>query len=108
MYFPEGRLTRISGVLPFRMGAFLVAAETGVPVVPIALRGTRSILRPGSWFFRRGAVTVTIGKPIAAIAEPSAKGRDLWDIALRLRDEARAYILHHCGEPELSHEDVPL
>jgi 1-acyl-sn-glycerol-3-phosphate acyltransferase len=108
MYFPEGRLTRISGVLPFRMGAFLVAAATGIPVVPIALRGTRSILRPGSWFFRRGAVTVTIGKPIVAIADPPANGGDPWDIALRLRDEARAHILRHCGEPELTHEDVPL
>lgn len=108
MYFPEGRLTRISGLLPFRMGAFLAAAETGMPVVPIALRGTRSILRPESWFFRRGAVAVIIGKPIVAAHGHRATSRDPWDIALRLRDEARAHILRHCGEPELGHEDVPL
>ena len=39
--FPEGRLARAPGLRPFHMGAFVVAAEAGVPVVPVAIRGTR-------------------------------------------------------------------
>ncbi len=42
--FPEGTFVRAPGVMPFRLGAFQVAVDTGVPVVPIALRGTRTDL----------------------------------------------------------------
>jgi 1-acyl-sn-glycerol-3-phosphate acyltransferase len=76
------------------MGAFIVAAETGTPVVPVAIRGTRSILRDGSWFPRRGAINVAIGAPLVP------KGAD-WSAALALRDAARAEILKSCGEPDL-------
>jgi 1-acyl-sn-glycerol-3-phosphate acyltransferase len=92
--FPEGTFGRASGLRPFRMGAFVVAAQTGSPVVPVALRGTRSILRDGSWFPRRGAVTVVIGEPLVP------QGGD-WTAALALREATRAHILRWCGEPDL-------
>ena len=41
--FPEGGLARAPGLRPFHMGAFVVAAQTGVPVVPAAIRGTRTV-----------------------------------------------------------------
>lgn len=95
IFFPEGTFTRISGLMPFRMGAFVVAAEAGVAVVPVSIRGARSILRDGHWFPRRGSITVTIGKPIV----PDDKG---WAAALRLRNTARAEISRQCGEPDLA------
>jgi 1-acyl-sn-glycerol-3-phosphate acyltransferase len=95
MFFPEGTFTRKPGLMPFRMGAFMIAAEAGAPVVPVGIRGTRSILRDGNWLPRRGIVTVTIGKPIA----PEGKG---WAAAIRLRNAARAEILRRCGEPDLA------
>ena len=95
IFFPEGTFSRISGLTPFRMGAFVVAAEAGAPVVPVSIRGTRSILRDGHWFPRRGIITVTIGKPIA----PEGKG---WAAAIRLRNTARAEISRRCGEPDLA------
>lgn len=97
IWFPEGTFTRIPGLLGFHLGAFRVAAEAGVPVVPIAIRGTRSILRGGQWFPRRGAIAVHFGRPL-----PPA-GTD-FAAALRLRDQTRAVILSHCGEPDLAHE----
>ncbi|MDO8465644.1 MAG: AMP-binding protein [Gallionella sp.] len=95
IFFPEGTFSRIPGLMPFRMGAFVVAAEAGVPVVPISIRGTRSILRDGHWFPRQGIITVTIGKPIA----PEGKG---WAAAILLRNAARAEISRRCGEPDLA------
>jgi 1-acyl-sn-glycerol-3-phosphate acyltransferase len=92
--FPEGTLTRNTGLMPFRAGAFQVAAQAGVPVVPVALRGVRSVLRDGTWYARRAAVAVTVSDPVAA------QGED-WAAALDLRDRARAEILRHCGEPDL-------
>jgi 1-acyl-sn-glycerol-3-phosphate acyltransferase len=48
--FPEGHLEPIVGLRRFRMGAFVVAARAGVPIVPIAIQGTRSMLPPGHHF----------------------------------------------------------
>jgi 1-acyl-sn-glycerol-3-phosphate acyltransferase len=96
VFFPEGTFGREPGLRPFRMGAFVVAAQTGVSVVPLALRGTRSILRADQWFLRRGMVRLIITLPIL----PS--GTD-WSAAIELRDRTRAQILHHCGEPDLEH-----
>jgi 1-acyl-sn-glycerol-3-phosphate acyltransferase len=89
------------GLLEFRMGAFVVAAETGTPVIPVTITGTRSVLRGGQWFPRRGHIKVHIGKALRA------DGTD-FDAALRLRDAARAAILKRCGEPDLAHERVSL
>jgi 1-acyl-sn-glycerol-3-phosphate acyltransferase len=95
--FPEGTFRRMPGLLPFRMGAFTTAAQAGVPVVPLTIRGTRSILRDGQWLIRRGRVSVTVSPPL----EPKGSG---WSAAIRLRDGARAEILRLCGEPDLSEE----
>ncbi len=97
--FVEGTFKRMPGLLPFHMGAFTAAAEGGVVVVPVAIRGTRSILRANCWFPRRGSIAVVAGPPISM---PSAG--PTWSRALALRDAARAHILEHCGEPDLSHE----
>ena len=102
LYFAEGTFTRIPGLAPFHLGAFSVAAETGAAVVPIAIRGTRSILRPESWFPRRGSIHVEIGQPISPGELESEAGSDNWTTALALRDRCREFILRHCGEPDLA------
>ncbi len=94
-FFPEGTFQRMPGLLPFRMGAFLIAAQAGARLVPVIIRGTRSILHPDQWFPRRGTVTVTIATPLRE------SGHD-WNAAIRLRDAGRAEILAHCGEPDLA------
>ena len=95
VFFVEGTFTRSAGLRPFRMGAFVVAAQAGVPVLPVTIRGARSVLRDGSWFARRGALVITIAAPLAP------QGSD-WNAAVALRDAARAEILRHCGEPDLA------
>lgn len=92
--FPEGRLARAPGLRPFHMGAFVAAAEAGVPVVPLAIRGTRAILRPEHHFPRKGAVDIVVAEPI----QPT--GTD-WAAAVGLQRVARDAILHICGEPDV-------
>ena len=94
-FFPEGTFTRSPGLAPFRMGAFVIAAQTGASVVTVAFHGTRSVLRADSWIVRRRPVNVTFGAPLPP------NGTD-WAAAVRLRDAARAEILRHCGEPDLA------
>ncbi|QKE40381.1 MAG: AMP-binding protein [Ferrovum myxofaciens] len=95
IFFPEGTFYRAPGLLPFRMGAFITAAQAGVPIVPMTIRGSRVVLRDGQWFPRRGAISITIGVPI--LPEGTA-----WPDALKLRNAVRAEILRHCGEPDLA------
>ncbi len=94
--FPEGTFTRETGLRPFRLGAFEVAAASSVPVIPLTLRGTRSVLRDGQWLPRRLPVSAVVGQPLTA-----APSDERFTIAVRLRDMAREQILAHCGEPDL-------
>jgi 1-acyl-sn-glycerol-3-phosphate acyltransferase len=66
-------------------------------VVPVAIRGTRAVLRGDQWFPRRAPVSVAIGAPL-----PPPASADPFRAALVLRDAARAFILQHCGEPDVA------
>lgn len=101
LFFAEGTFSRIPGLREFYMGAFSTAAQANLPVVPIAIRGTRSMLRSGSWFPHRGQITVTIGEAVSSDAIRQANGREVWQTAVVLRDKAREHIAQHCGEPDL-------
>ena len=92
--FPEGTFTCEDGLRPFRMGVFKAAVETGVPVVPLALRGTRRVLRDGSWWPRPGPIHLWIGEPL------SGQGRE-WRSMVDLRDRTAAAIGAHSGEGRL-------
>ena len=90
--FAEGTFASRPGLLPFRLGAFRAAVDTGRPIVPIALEGTRRLLPDGTWLFRRAPITVTVGAPI----EPHSKR---WPEIVRLRDAAVDHIASACREP---------
>ena len=94
VFFPEGTFTRRAGLSGFYMGAFKVAAEASLPILPGVIRGTRSMLRGDQWFPRRASVRVEIGEPV----RPS--GTDFASL-LRLRDDVRKSILSRCDEPDL-------
>jgi 1-acyl-sn-glycerol-3-phosphate acyltransferase len=92
LVFPEGTFVRPPELLPFRLGAFRAAVETGRPIVPVALRGTRRVLPDGTWLFTHGPIDVTIGSPLVPVAQG-------WQEMVRLRDAARTIIAHGSGEP---------
>ncbi|MCC6779833.1 MAG: AMP-binding protein [Hyphomicrobiales bacterium] len=94
VFFPEGTFTHRAGLSGFYLGAFRVAAQAALPVIPAVLRGTRVMLRGGQWFPRWAAVDVSFAPPIAP------EGSDLAAV-VRLRDAVRAAILARCGEPDL-------
>jgi acyl carrier protein len=93
--FPEGSINRAPGLRPFHLGAFAAATAAGCPVVPVGIRGTRNILRPGARLPRRATAAVVIGSPI----EPT--GSD-FATSVHLRDAARSGISKLSGEPFVS------
>ena len=94
VFFPEGTFSRRSGLTAFYLGAFKVAADSGLPVLPGIIRGTRTMLRSNQWFPRWTPINIRIEAAVA----PS--GKDFASL-LRLRDAVRTAILAHCGEPDL-------
>jgi 1-acyl-sn-glycerol-3-phosphate acyltransferase len=91
--FPEGTFGRRAGLLPFRLGAFKAAVETGCPVVPVGIRGTRAVLPADAWRPRPGRIAVTVTPPLHVEGEG-------WREMVRLRDAARAAIAASGGEAE--------
>lgn len=95
LFFAEGTFRDTTGLRPFRLGAFAAAVETGIPVVPVAIRGARQFLRGDSRRPRPGRIHLWIGKPI------SPEGTGLQAV-VALRDRVAAAIAEHCGEPQLN------
>jgi 1-acyl-sn-glycerol-3-phosphate acyltransferase len=65
LVFPEGTRSPDGRLLPFKKGAFAMARDLALPVVPLACVGGRDRLRPGSMVVRPGEMTIRVGRPIA-------------------------------------------
>lgn len=64
MIFPEGTRSRTGALQDFKTGAFRVAIQAGVPVLPIAVLGTRDALVKHDWRFGRSHAEVRVLDPI--------------------------------------------
>jgi 1-acyl-sn-glycerol-3-phosphate acyltransferase len=83
MIFPEGTRSQEGDLLPFKEGAFRLSLETGVPILPIALAGTRNCRPKGSkWFGEARAIARVlpaidpagfVGQSPAALADYTRK-----------------------------------
>jgi 1-acyl-sn-glycerol-3-phosphate acyltransferase len=65
MIFPEGTRSPDGTLKPFKKGGFVMAIEAGVPIVPVALRGTFDIMPKNRLLIRPREVAMVIGAPIA-------------------------------------------
>lgn len=61
--FPEGTRSQSDDLLPFKRGAFMLAVKSGVPVVPVAIKGTKGVLKRGGFFITPADVRVSFGAP---------------------------------------------
>lgn len=82
LLFPEGTYSPDGQMLPFRRGAFRLAIEQKVPIVPVVIRGTRDlVIEDGPWLNPRCRIRLTVLPPI----EPAALGEDDQALAERVR-----------------------
>lgn len=97
MIMPEGTRSSTGELQPFRDGAFRLAVETGCPILPIAVAGTRHCITKGSWLVGRARAIARVLPPV------ETAGLTLDDVpALRERvramiAEARAALLRELG-----------
>ena len=85
MLFPEGTRSRDGELQPFKDGAFRLAIDAQVPVLPIAIEGTRDCRPTGSWWFGRARARARILAPVPT------RGLGVGDVA-RLRETVRGLI----------------
>jgi 1-acyl-sn-glycerol-3-phosphate acyltransferase len=64
--FPEGTRSRDGSLAPFKKGAFMLAAESRVPLVPTAVTGSYEIMPKGSWRITPRTIHVHFLDPIPA------------------------------------------
>jgi 1-acyl-sn-glycerol-3-phosphate acyltransferase len=94
LFFPEGTFVAATGLRPFRLGAFMAAARAQAPVVPLALSGTRHVLRGDLGLPRPGRIALWVGDPVRPAGTEMAA-------LVALRAFVMDRIAEHCGEPRL-------
>ena len=91
MFFPEGTRTRDGRLQAFKPGGFAVAVEAGVPVVPLAVKGSRAIWPPGGMDIRPGEVEVIFNEPIQIDSRLNKKAARE-DLLTRVRESIAAQL----------------
>jgi len=64
LIFPEGTRSQDGNLQSFKKGVFLIALKSQAPILPVAIRGTREIMRKNDWRTYPGKVEIRIFPPI--------------------------------------------
>ena len=64
LIFPEGTRSRDGKIQPFKKGGFVMAIDSGVPIVPVIISGTRAIMTKGKFRVNPGQIRMSIQQPI--------------------------------------------
>jgi len=97
LIFPEGTRSPTSELLPFKDGAFKLAVEAGVPILPIAVAGTRHCMAKHSFAFRRARAKARVLAPIPTEGLTSADIPALRDRTRDVIDSARRQLQRELG-----------
>lgn len=73
LFFPEGHRSRSGKLQPFYSGAFRLAMETGVPIVPLCITGTETMLPPGKFLLHPARVRLKALLPVDPTVFASGK-----------------------------------
>jgi 1-acyl-sn-glycerol-3-phosphate acyltransferase len=89
--FPEGTRSPSGQLQSFKKGAFVLAIQMGVPVVPVGIVGSRHVLPKPGWPVRKGTIHIRIGEPIPVdglgISDRDSLMKDAWEQVAILKGE---------------------
>ena len=81
--FPEGTRSKDGEIHNFKSGAFILAKEAGVPILPIVLDGTNTMVRNGWLMNWRNKITIRVLPPVSA---EDVQNRDIKDVMAEVRE----------------------
>ena len=64
LFFAEGTRSPDGRIQPFKKGGFTTAVESGLPILPVTVNGSRKVLPKGTLAFMRSPIEVVVGGPI--------------------------------------------
>ncbi len=64
LIYPEGTRSPDENLQPFKKGAFMMAVQTGIPILPVTCNGAFRVLPKKTIFLRPGHIEVVIADPI--------------------------------------------
>jgi 1-acyl-sn-glycerol-3-phosphate acyltransferase len=73
LFFAEGTRSPDGRLQPFKKGAFVLAIQTGVPVVPMGISGSHAVMPKGSFRIHSGNVRIQVGDPIPVAGRTMAE-----------------------------------
>ncbi|MFU8797990.1 MAG: lysophospholipid acyltransferase family protein, partial [Gammaproteobacteria bacterium] len=88
--FPEGTRSPTGKMQPFKSAVALIAAELGLPIVPVYISGAYGCLPRGHLFPRRGRITVNFGAPLYVKRDEAGDYQAYKTISATLREHIEA------------------
>jgi 1-acyl-sn-glycerol-3-phosphate acyltransferase len=64
MVYPQGTRAKADNFLPFKSGAFHIALDNNIPILPVVIAGTGDIWPRGSKFMKSGKAIINTLEPI--------------------------------------------
>lgn len=104
MIFPEGTRSRTGELLPFKDGAFRLAIEAGVPILPLAVHGTRTALAKNDWRMGRSVAEVHVLEPVPT---DGMTLDDVPELRERVRDLIAAEVARMAASGRLTDQLAP-
>jgi len=90
--FPEGHRSRDGRLRRFRSGGFILAVESGLPIVPVCIAGSERFCPPGSVVFRPATVNIEVLPAIDPASFPDKRR------ALKVRRHVEQVFKEHLGD----------
>ena len=82
--FPEGTRSKDGEIHNFKAGAFILAKDAGVPILPIVLDGTSTLVRKGWMINWKNVITIKVLPPISA---EEVASRDIKDVMAQVKED---------------------
>jgi 1-acyl-sn-glycerol-3-phosphate acyltransferase len=75
--YPEGTRSPDGRLRPFKKGAFIIAIQAGVPIVPVSIGGAQKLMQKGEWAIRPGEILIRFGGAVDTSQYPVTRRGEL-------------------------------
>ncbi|HJQ68841.1 MAG TPA: lysophospholipid acyltransferase family protein [Blastocatellia bacterium] len=97
--YPEGTRSRDGRLMPFKKGAFMMAIDAGVPIVPVSISGSTKIMPKGEIKIYPSTIRITVHEPIRTDGHSK-------ETVAELMSRTRAKVISALSEEEIGESEA--